>query len=95
MHYLELLSLGLIKHSRFLEALVVLTKIQTLFGDNEATLCNIAIVHLNIGNMAESEKCFKLIVDSNATTNADVCLNMLEFSIIYDKFNTEELLNKY
>jgi len=94
-NYLVHLSLGLMKHSRWLEALKVMEKALKFTEEPELILCNIGVIYLKIGNLDKAEKIFENLSKLTDINNAQVCVNILEYSIVYNKFDADSLFEKF
>jgi tetratricopeptide (TPR) repeat protein len=92
--YLHYLCLGLMKHKRYVDALNVVQKALELSKDNITVLCNIGVIHLKLKNFNEAEEIFEQLshLDSD---RLEVCLNILEYKLIYNNHCYEDLIQKY
>ncbi|QLA17193.1 tetratricopeptide repeat protein [Desulfolutivibrio sulfoxidireducens] len=93
--YLHLLGYGLMNCSRFSDALAVMEKALRLSGGDSGVLCNLATIHLKLNEHVKAETIFKLLAESSIFSDTKICLNILEYSVVYNKFNTSELCNRY
>jgi tetratricopeptide (TPR) repeat protein len=94
-NYLVLLALGLMKYSRLLEALEVMKKALEFTEEPDLVLCNIGVLCIKLGRLEEAEKTFDVLVKSTEINNAEVCLNVLEYGIVYGKLNVTHLFEKF
>jgi len=93
--HLVLLSLGLMKHSKWLEALEVMKKALVFTEEPELVWCNIGVLYLKIGKLDEAEKVFERLAKSTDATNVEIYTNVLEYSMAYGKFDIDDLFEKF
>ena len=53
------------------------------------------MLYLKIGNLDEAEKIFEILAKSTDINNAEVCVNVLEYGIVYGKLNIDDLFEKF
>jgi tetratricopeptide (TPR) repeat protein len=93
-NYLHCLCYGLMKHKRYVDALKVMQKALELSKDDITVLCNIAVIHSKLKNFNQAEEIFNKLSSLDLDCLA-VCLNILEYKLIYNKGCHEKLTQKY
>jgi len=93
--YLHYLGVGLLRRSRFSDALRVMEKALKISDGDIGVLSNVAMIHLKVNELEKAYQEFKLLSELEISKHADIMINIIEYSLIYNRLNTIDLCQKY
>ena len=93
--YLDLLSYGLFEKKEYEKALFVYERLLSLYGENSLLMSNIGVAYIRLKNYKRAKEYFYKIMKEKEVKEIGICLNVLEYLLVFEKEVGSKLMNQY